>query len=199
MQAVGKEVREALLRLLTPEVEALGFELVELEFNPHHGGGLLRIYIDHLPGGAPGEAVAGGSPASALPEPSDAAFESQSQGGVHVDDCEAVSRRVGDVLDAADPIKGEYTLEVSSPGFDRPLRTHAHFVRFAGSRVKVETSVPRDGRRRWTGRLDEVKDKAIVLEVDGQPVELGLDEISHARIVPDYGPVPKGGAKNGRE
>lgn len=192
-------VREALLRLLAPEVEALGFELVELEFNQHHGGGLLRIYIDRLPGQArapeDSTAVAEAPP----PEPSEAAFESQSQGGVHVDDCEAVSRRVGDVLDAADPIKGEYTLEVSSPGFDRPLRTRAHFVRFAGSRVKVETSVPRDGRRRWTGRLVEVKDATIVLEVDGEPVELGLDEIRHARVVPDYGARPAGGAKNGRE
>lgn len=201
LQAFGETVREALLRLLTPEVEALGFELVELELNQHHGGGLLRIYIDRLPGSGADDAAGGAGAAAeaAPPEPSDSAFESQSQGGVHVDDCEAVSRRVGDVLDAADPIKGEYTLEVSSPGFDRPLRTRAHFVRFAGSRVKVETSVPRDGRRRWTGRLVEVKDTTIVLEVDGEAVELGLDEIRHARVVPDYGPVPKGGAKNGRE
>jgi ribosome maturation factor RimP len=192
-------VREALLRLLTPEVEALGFELVELEFNQHHGGGLLRIYIDRLPGHAPAAMASTAVPEGLPPEPSEAAFEAQSQGGVHVDDCEAVSRRVSDVLDATDPIKGEYTLEVSSPGFDRPLRTHAHFVRFAGSRVKVETSVPRDGRRRWTGCLVEVQDATIVLEVDGQPVELALEDIRHARVVPDYGPRPAGGAKNGRE
>lgn len=192
-------MREALLRLLAPEVEALGFELVELEFNQHYGGALLRIYIDLLPGRTPKFEDSTAATAGALPEPSEAAFESQSQGGVHVDDCEAVSRRVSEVLDATDPIKSEYTLEVSSPGFDRPLRTHAHFVRFAGSRVKVETSVPRDGRRRWTGRLVEVKDATIVLEVDGEPVELGLDEIRHARVVPDYGATPKGGAKNGRE
>lgn len=195
---VGEVVREALLRLLAPEVEALGYELVELEFNQHHGGALLRIYIDLLPGRT-ARSVAAAATDAALPEPSEAAFESRSQGGVHVDDCEAVSRRVSEVLDATDPIKSEYTLEVSSPGFDRPLRTHAHFVRFAGSRVKVETSVPRDGRRRWTGRLVEVKDATIVLEVDGEPVELGLDELRHARVVPDYGAGPAGVAKNGRE
>lgn len=191
-------MREVLLRLLAPEVEALGFELVELEFNQHHGGALLRIYIDRLPGG-PGTEYSTAAAEMAPPDPSEAAFESQSQGGVHVDDCAAVSRRVGEVLDATDPIKSEYTLEVSSPGFDRPLRTRAHYVRFAGSRVKVETSVPRDGRRRWTGRLVDVKDATIVLEVDGEPVELGLDEIRHARVVPDYGATPAGGAKNGRE
>jgi ribosome maturation factor RimP len=138
-------------------------------------------------------------PGERPPEPSEAAFQSRSQGGVHVDDCETVSRRVSDVLDVADPIKGEYTLEVSSPGLDRPLRTRAHYERFAGSRVKVEASVPRDGRRRWTGRLVEVKDATLVLEVDGQPVELALAEIRHARVVPEYGPRPAGGAKNGRE
>ena len=117
----------------------------------------------------------------------DGEFDVRSQGGVHVDDCEKVSRRVSEVLDATDPIKGGYTLEVSSPGFDRPLRKRSHWERFVGSRVKVETSVPRDGRRRWTGTIVGLTDANVQLEVDGQPVELGLDEIRHARLVPDFG------------
>jgi ribosome maturation factor RimP len=153
-------MREALIRLLEPEVAALGCELVELEFHPHRGGGLLRLYIDR-PSGA--------------------------VGGVSVEDCEAVSRRVSATMDVADPIAGEYTLEVSSPGLDRPLRTRAHFERFTGGRVKVESIVPRAGRRRWTGRLLAVDDSGVTLEVDGQQVTLALNEIKSARLVPDFG------------
>jgi len=153
-------MREALIRLLEPEVAALGCELVELEFHPHRGGGLLRLYIDRTDGGAD---------------------------GVTVEDCEAVSRRVSATMDVADPIAGEYTLEVSSPGFDRPLRTRAHFLRFAGGRVKVESILPRAGRRRWTGTLVSVGEAGVVLEVDGQPVELALNEIKTARLVPEFG------------
>jgi ribosome maturation factor RimP len=137
------------------------------------------------PDAATSDAATGDGAAAA---PVDDAFEARSQGGVHVDDCEKVSRRVSDVLDVADPIKGGFTLEVSSPGFDRPLRKRAHWERFVGHRVKVETSVPRDGRRRWTGQIVRVTDTGSVeLEVDGAPVELALDEIRHARLVPDFG------------
>jgi len=153
-------MREALIRLLEPEVTALGCELVELEFHPHRGGGLLRLYIDRVDGGSD---------------------------GVTVEDCEAVSRRVSATMDVADPIAGEYTLEVSSPGFDRPLRTRAHFERFTGGRVKVESILPRAGRRRWTGKLVAVGEAGVTLEVDGQPVELGLNEIKTARLVPEFG------------
>jgi ribosome maturation factor RimP len=180
-------MREALIRLLEPEVEALGYELVELEFAAHRSGGLLRLYID-VPArdGARDGLAAAADDADA--QASEDAFEARSQGGVHVDDCEKVSRRVSEVLDVADPIKGGFTLEVSSPGFDRPLRKRAHWERFVGRRVKVETSVPRAGRRRWTGQIVRVTDGGSVeLEVDGQPVELALDEIRHARLVPDFG------------
>ena len=152
-------MRTALMELLERDVAALGYELVELEYHAHHGGGLLRLYIDR-----PGETD-----------------------GVTVEDCAAVSRRVSEQLDAADLIRTEYTLEVSSPGLDRPLRTRAHFERFIGSRVHVETSLPRAGRRRWTGQLAAVGNEGIVLEVDGDRVELGLGEIKTARLVPEYG------------
>src|SRR5579864_6309350 len=73
--------------------------------------------------------------------------------GVGVDDCERVSREVAAILDIEDPVPSAYTLEVSSPGFDRVLRTPAHFERFVGSRVFVELKQPRAGRRRYTGEL----------------------------------------------
>src|SRR5882724_12827689 len=73
--------------------------------------------------------------------------------GISVDDCERVSRDVAALLDVDDPIPTAYTLEVSSPGFDRVLRTPAHFERFVGSRVWLELRAARDGRRRYTGQL----------------------------------------------
>ena len=102
--------------------------------------------------------------------------------GITVDDCERVSREVAALLDVDDPIPTAYTLEVSSPGFDRLLRTPAHFERFVGSRVFVELKAPRAGRRRYTGMLQAVNAAGIELEVDKQKVEVPFDEIGKARL-----------------
>ena len=102
--------------------------------------------------------------------------------GITVEDCERVSREVAALLDVDDPIPTAYTLEVSSPGFDRLLRTPAHFERFVGSRVFVELKVPRAGRRRYTGMLQAVNATGIELEVDKQKVEVPFDEIGKARL-----------------
>jgi ribosome maturation factor RimP len=102
--------------------------------------------------------------------------------GITVEDCERVSRDVAALLDVDDPIPTAYTLEVSSPGFDRVLRTPAHFERFVGSRVFVELKVPRAGRRRYTGTLRAVSDTGIELEVDKQKVEISFAEIGKARL-----------------
>jgi ribosome maturation factor RimP len=104
--------------------------------------------------------------------------------GITLDDCERVSRQVSAVLESEDPIPGHYTLEVSSPGLDRVLRTRAHFERFLGSRVKVQLAVPLAGRRRFTGALLEVRDEGIVVEVDGTPTLLEFGQIQKARLVP---------------
>lgn len=144
-------MRETLLKLLEPAIEALGYELVELEFPPH----LLRIYIDR-------------------------------EGGITVDDCEVVSRQVSAVLDVEDPIPGAYTLEVSSPGLDRPLRKEADFIRFAGERAKVELALPKDGRRRFTGTLKGCEAGEVLIEVDGEDHRLPLADIDKARLVPEF-------------
>jgi ribosome maturation factor RimP len=102
--------------------------------------------------------------------------------GITVEDCERVSREVAALLDVDDPIPTAYTLEVSSPGFDRLLRTPAHFERFVGSRVFVELKAPRAGRRRYTGTLQAVNATGIELEVDKQKVEVPFDEIGKARL-----------------
>ena len=102
--------------------------------------------------------------------------------GVGLTDCERVSREVSALLDVEDPIPTAYTLEVSSPGFDRVLRTPAHFARFVGSRVAVELAVPREGRRRYTGTLLEADEAGIALEVDGNRVAMSFAEMGKARL-----------------
>jgi ribosome maturation factor RimP len=104
--------------------------------------------------------------------------------GIGLDDCERVSREVSALLDVEDPIPGAYSLEVSSPGADRVLRTRAHFDRFVGSRVHVELTAPREGRRRYTGTLAAVEDEGVVLEVDRQNVSVAFREIGRARLAP---------------
>jgi ribosome maturation factor RimP len=104
--------------------------------------------------------------------------------GVGLEDCERVSREVSARLDVEDPIASAYTLEVSSPGDDRVLRTRAHFDRFVGSRVLVELAAPRQGRRRYTGLLRTVADEGVQLEVDQQIVEVPFREIGKARLAP---------------
>jgi ribosome maturation factor RimP len=105
--------------------------------------------------------------------------------GITLDDCERVSRAVSDTLDEADPIAGRYTLEVSSPGLDRVLRTRAHFERYAGEQVRLEMMRPIDGRKRFSGRLAEVSESDITLELEGRTVNLPIDDIHRARLVPD--------------
>ena len=104
--------------------------------------------------------------------------------GIRVEDCERMSREVSALLDVEDPIPTAYTLEVSSPGFDRVLRTQPHFERFVGERVHVELKVPREGRRRYTGLLRQVADAGIEIEVDGQMVNVPFAEIGKARLAP---------------
>ena len=101
-----------------------------------------------------------------------------------MDDCATVSRVVSEVIDAEDPIKGHYTLEVSSPGLDRVLRKRAHFERFLGQQIFVELKLPIEGRRRFAGTLKSVLGEAIVMEVDGRSHELPLDRIQKARLRP---------------
>jgi ribosome maturation factor RimP len=105
--------------------------------------------------------------------------------GIAVEDCERVSRAISEKLDAADPIANEYTLEVSSPGLDRVLRTPEHFARFAGERVKLEMTQAVNGRKRFAGRLTDVSGGEIALEVDGATVRLPIAGIHKARIAPE--------------
>ena len=152
-------MRDALMRLLEPPIEALNYELVDIEFAQAGRGGVLRIFIDRL--------------------------VQDAEAGITVEDCANVSHAVSQVLEVQDPIKGHYTLEVSSPGFDRILRTRAHFERFVGERIFVELKLPIDGRRRYVGELKSIADEKIVIEVDGKAFSLPLERIQKARLRPE--------------
>ncbi|MGV8940159.1 MAG: ribosome maturation factor RimP [Lysobacter sp.] len=170
-------------QMLAPTVATLGVELLGIEYLPSPGGAVVRLYID-----VPADKLA----AVQTDEPPLA---------VSIEDCEAVSREVSAQLDVEDPVSGNYTLEVSSPGIDRPLFTREHFSRFAGETAKVTLRLPQDGRRRLTGVIAQVADDGITFLVDDAQFIVALDNIDKARLVPDWAamglsPV-KPGAKPG--
>jgi ribosome maturation factor RimP len=145
-----------LSELLTPAITDLGLELVGIEFNPSAGGSVMRVYID---------------------EP---------ERGVTIEDCERASREISALLDVNDPVAGHYTLEVSSPGLERPLFTPQHFARFIGEVVKVNLNLPLNGRRRFQGAIRAVEGDRITIEQDGIPLEIVHANVGKARLVPDY-------------
>lgn len=148
--------------LLGPTIESLGLELLGVEYLPAPGGATLRLYID-------------------VP-----AAEGDEARTVTIEDCEAASREVSAQLDVSDPISGNYTLEVSSPGLDRPLFTPAHFARFTGGQAKVGLKLPQDGRRRLQGTILRVDGDTVVFGLDGAEFAVAGDNIDRARLVPDW-------------
>lgn len=160
---------ETLRELLDPAIANLGFELVGIEFGQAAGGALVRVYID----------VAGRP--------------------VTVDDCERASREVSALLDVDDPIAGRYTLEVSSPGIDRPLFTPQQFARFIGQEARVQLHAPRAGRRRVQGVIREVRGATIVIEHEGSMLSLDHEDIAKAHLVPDYAALGLSVARPDRE
>ncbi len=106
--------------------------------------------------------------------------------GIGVDDCQAVSHQVSGILDVEDPIRGKYSLEVSSPGLDRPLFQARDFDRFAGSEVSLRLLAPLNGRRKFKGVLDGLRDGQVVVKMNDEELVVALDEIDQARLVPDY-------------
>ncbi|MBH9336485.1 ribosome maturation factor RimP [Pseudomonas aeruginosa] len=106
--------------------------------------------------------------------------------GILIDDCEAVSRQVSGILDVEDPISGEYTLEGSSPGMDRPLFTLEQFAKHAGEQVKIRLRSPYEGRRNYQGILRGVEEQDVVVLVDDHEYLLPIDSIDKANIIPRF-------------
>ncbi|VAX02038.1 Bacterial ribosome SSU maturation protein RimP [hydrothermal vent metagenome] len=106
--------------------------------------------------------------------------------GIKVEDCQRVSHQLSGVLDVEDVIKGHYSLEISSPGLNRPLFSAAHFERFAGAEVKLRLDAPLDGRRKFCGVLVGVQDGDVRLLVDGEEVRVPLASIDKANLVAQF-------------
>lgn len=108
------------------------------------------------------------------------------EGGVSIDDCEAVSRPLSDKLDEADPIEGSYTFEVSSAGADRVLKKPEHFARFQGQEVEVKLYRPREGRKEFVGLLQSWEDGDVTLDMGGTPARFEKKEIALVRLYPRF-------------
>lgn len=108
------------------------------------------------------------------------------ENGIVVEDCRRVSHQLSGVLDVEDVIKGHYSLEVSSPGLDRPLFSLAHFERFVGAEVKLRLDVHQDGRRNFRGEIVGVEDGDVVLLIDGEEVCVPFIAIDRANLVAQF-------------
>ena len=140
-------------RIITPTVEGMGYELVRLTIS---GGQRKTLQV--------------------MAERKDGL-------NMSLNDCTQLSRAISAVMDVEDPIEGAYSLEVSSPGIDRPLTRAKDYERFAGFEAKLETRAPIDGRKRFKGRLLGLEASKVKIEVEGAPVALPLEEIEKAKLV----------------
>lgn len=143
----------AIAEMIRPTVEALGVTLWGVDQVGQGRNSILRVYID---------------------KPDD---------GITIDDCERVSRQISGIFDVEDPIAGEYVLEVSSPGMDRPFFEHAHFARFTGSVANVRLRTPVDGRRRFKGVIQKVEADQICLVVDEKEISFPFSAVDKANLV----------------
>lgn len=119
-------------------------------------------------------------------------FIERKDGDVDLGDCERVSKRLGLLLDVEDPIDSAYTLEVSTPGLDRPLHDARDYERFAGRLARVRTRRPLEGRKRFVGRICGVRHDSVVLDEDGSTVAVPLSEIESGRLEVELYPAGHG-------
>ena len=179
------DITRDLIAIIEPVCQSSGYELVDVDYTSSPGGWVVRVYIDRS-ADSPAHSLEGGA------------------GPIGLADCERLSRELGAVLDVEDPLPHAYSLEVSSPGLDRPLRTAAHFQRYAGETVKITLATPLDGRKNFKGVLRGVdpagvEDPAVnvLVEVDGTEFRLPLGQIGGARVVPDWDALMKGRGATG--
>lgn len=154
--------------MLAPVAEDLGYELIGVEYQPGSRA-RVRLYIDRL---------------------------SDEFGGVSVDDCATMSRAVSALLDVEDPIPGKYTLEVSSPGLDRPLFKLDDFARYAGERARIRTQHPLPGsapavpggrpQRNFIGLLKGVDGDDVLLDTETGELRLPYADIDKAHLDPEF-------------
>lgn len=142
--------------ILRPVVEGLGYQLWGIEFRSQGRNSVLRLFID------------------------------DQNDGISVEDCEKVSRQVSGVLDVEDPIQTEYTLEVSSPGMDRPLFRLEQFEDWVGHQISIRLRMAFEGRRKFQGVLKGIEGGDVVVVVDDHEYLLPFESIDKANIVPVF-------------
>ncbi len=142
--------------ILRPVVEGLGYQYWGIEFRSQGHHSLLRLFID------------------------------DAENGISIEDCEKVSRQVSGVMDVEDPIQTEYTLEVSSPGVDRPLFRLEQYDAFVGHQVSIRLRMAFEGRRRFQGLLKGTENGDVIVVVDDHEYLLPFESIDKANIVPVF-------------
>lgn len=143
---------EKLTDLINPIVNELCYELYHIEFVKENNENYLRIYID------------------------------KEDDKISLNDCEAVSRRVSDMLDAEDPIKDPYYLEVSSPGIYRTLFTDEHYNKVLGSEIAIKTTSAINSSKNFKGILKEINDDEVTIECNGENISIPKQKIKHANL-----------------
>ncbi len=138
--------------MFLPIINSLNYELYHIEYVKENNEYYLRLYID------------------------------KENGRISLNDCETVSRRISELLDEKDPIKDPYYLEVSSPGLNRKLYKDEHFNKFLGSNVKIVFTKVIDGNKNIQGILKDNKTDAIVLEVEGNEINVPKDKVKSANL-----------------
>lgn len=146
-------LEEQVEALVTPAIEAMGYFVVQVTVKDANKSRLLQIMAE------------------------------RADGGMNVDDCAKISHQVSALLDVEDIIPGEYRLEISSPGIDRPLIKRTDYENHMGHLAKIELLLPINGRKRYTGVLKTLIGDVLTLEVDGKPVALDYDDIQSAKLV----------------
>ncbi len=147
-------LNDTLTGLIEPICEQMGYDLVRLQMQ----GGNTRKVLQVM-------------------------AERKDRQAMTVDDCADLSRAISPVLDEQDPIEDNYTLEVSSPGIDRPLVKLADFDRFKGFEAKIECHDPINGRKRFSGRLRGIDGSDVILTFDGADIKIGFDRIAKAKLI----------------
>ena len=141
-------------RLIAPTIEAMGYEVVRVALGGGRQSSRLQVMV-----------------------------ERKDRAPMRVDDCAEISRTISAVLDVEDPIESAYTLEVSSPGLDRPLTRPADFERFKGYEARIESFRPIEGRRKFKGRLEGLDGEMVRIRCDGTELGVPLAAVTKAKLV----------------
>ena len=141
-------------RLIEPSLDSMGYDLVRVQISGGASDRCLQIMA-----------------------------ERKDRAEMNVEDCASISRNISTILDVEDPITEAYTLEVSSPGMDRPLVRLEDFTRFAGFEARIDTMEAIVDRKRFRGKLKGVEGETILIEVDGETYEIPFEDILRAKLV----------------